>query len=164
MAAAVRIQKELAQMLTNPPPLISVEPVYGDLFQWEATIEGPPNSPYEGGNFHLRIKFPEGYPFSPPLVFSRTPIYHPNVENSGDVRVLHMEDLELSIGISLTQKDKDWTPCVTVEEVLLAIQALLAAPNPHHAIDSTIAQQYMDDRAAFEETARFWTRKYAMRE
>ena len=31
---------------------------------------GPPDTPYEGGIFHLEIKIPETYPFNPPLVSS----------------------------------------------------------------------------------------------
>ena len=31
-------------------------------------IAGPPETPYEGGNFVLDIKVPETYPFNPPKV------------------------------------------------------------------------------------------------
>ena len=84
------------------------------------------------------------------------------MENPADIRGFHTENLELNIWIPLTQKYKDWTPCVRIEEVLLAIQALLTDPNPNNAMDRTIANQYLEDRAAFDETARLWTRKYAI--
>ena len=31
-------------------------------------IAGPPDTPYEGGNYILDIKIPETYPFNPPKV------------------------------------------------------------------------------------------------
>ena len=32
----------------------------------EASLRGPPDSPFDGGVFKLRIAIPERYPFEPP--------------------------------------------------------------------------------------------------
>ena len=50
-----------------------------NLFQWAATLTGPPASAYEHLEFHLALTFPSDYPFSPPHVVFKTPCYHPNV-------------------------------------------------------------------------------------
>lgn len=46
--------------------------------------------------------------------------------------------------------------------VLLSICALLTEPNPEDPLVPEIARLYKTDRKKYEESARDWTRKYAM--
>lgn len=45
------------------------------------------DTPYAGGSFHLAIRLPGFYPFSPPRVTFVTKIYHPNIGADGVISI-----------------------------------------------------------------------------
>ena len=49
-------------------------------FIWRVTLKGPPETPYEGGIFTIRITFPYNYPSAGPEFRFLNPIYHLNVD------------------------------------------------------------------------------------
>ncbi len=67
--------------MTNPPDGITAGPVNeDDLFVWEALIQGPDGTPFEGGIFPAELKFPKDYPLNPPKMKFLGEIWHPNGE------------------------------------------------------------------------------------
>jgi len=146
--ALKRINKELLDLGRDPPSSCSAGPTGDNMFQWQATIMGPGESPYSGGVFFLTINFPTDYPFKPPKVAFTTKIYHPNINANGS--------------ICLDILREQWSPALTISKVLLSICSMLTDPNPDDPLVPEIANLYKGDRGRYESTAREWTRKYAM--
>ncbi len=145
-----RIQKELEDVMKDPPAGCSAGPVKEDLYNWEGVIFGPSDSPYAGGVFKLNIRFPTDYPFKQPHIEFTTKIFHPNINSAG--------------GICLDILKSQWSPALTISKVLLSILSLLTDPNPADPLVPDIAALYKADRAAYEMKAREWTMMYAMGE
>jgi len=147
--ALKRIQKELKDLNQDPPFTCSAGPIdNSDYYHWQATIAGPDDSPYAGGLFFLNIHFPVDYPFKPPKVTFSTRIYHPNINTHGSICLDILKD--------------QWSPALTISKVLLSISSLLTDPNPEDPLVPEIAHIYKNDKKKYEETAREWTKKYAM--
>ncbi|KAL3834258.1 hypothetical protein ACJIZ3_008994 [Penstemon smallii] len=144
--ASKRILKELTQLWEDPPSSCSAGLVAEDIFHWQATIMGPPDTPYAGGVFPVTIYLPQEYPFRPPKVVFRTKVFHPNINSHGSICL----DILLA---------EHWNPAWTISKVLCSI---LTDPNPDDPLVPEIAYMYKTDRSKYEATARFWTQKYAM--
>lgn len=117
--AMKRLMKDLKELENNSIPTVGVtaRPMDKDLFTWRGNLRGPDGTPYQGGVFHIEIKFTELYPTEPPTIRLMTPLTHPNVFgtticldmlNAGD-RVLY----------------QGWTSGYTVESVLIQLQSFL---------------------------------------
>ena len=142
-----RINKEIADLKADPPTSCSGGPVGSDLYQWEAVIMGPEDSPYTGGIFKLRIQFPVDYPFKPPHIQFLTKIFHPNINSAGMI----------CLDILKTQ----WSPALTISKVLLSICSLLTDPNPKDPLAPDVARMYIEQRADYEAEARRMTLLHA---
>eukprot|EP00401_Gymnodinium_catenatum_P045136 CAMPEP_0117616776 /NCGR_PEP_ID=MMETSP0784-20121206/85237_1 /TAXON_ID=39447 /ORGANISM="" /LENGTH=217 /DNA_ID=CAMNT_0005420569 /DNA_START=90 /DNA_END=743 /DNA_ORIENTATION=+ len=71
--ASSRLRKELKAILSDPPPHIHVSCDESNMLAWSYLLEGPPDTPYEGGWYWGRLKFPRDYPFAPPSILMVTP-------------------------------------------------------------------------------------------
>ncbi|KAK2757639.1 Ubiquitin-conjugating enzyme E2 C [Arachnomyces sp. PD_36] len=130
-----RLQTELMQLMMSPSPGISAFPdADGNLLSWTATISGPEETPYENLTFKLSFAFPSNYPYAPPVVLFKTPIYHPNVDFSGRICLDILKD--------------KWSAVYNVQSVLLSLQSLLGEPNNASPLNGQAAELWDND---FEE-------------
>ena len=145
--ALKRLQREIADMLKDPPANCSAGTEGEDLFHWKATIIGPEGTPYHGGVFNLNVLFPPDYPFKAPKFNFTTKIYHPNINSAGQICLDILKD--------------QWSPALSVSKVLLSICSLLNDPNPDDPLVIDIANEYKQNRELFNKKAREWTLTYA---
>ena len=57
-----RINKDIDELQNNPMKNIEVKPSKIGIFQWEAFITGPQDSPYKGHVYKVIIKLLKDYP------------------------------------------------------------------------------------------------------
>ncbi|KAH8717023.1 ubiquitin-conjugating enzyme/RWD-like protein [Phaeosphaeriaceae sp. PMI808] len=147
MSLPKRIIKESERLVKEPVQGISATPHEDNLRYFDVTIDGPSQSPYEGGVFKLELFLPDDYPMTPPKVRFLTKIYHPNIDRLGR--------------ICLDVLKSNWSPALQIRTILLSIQALLGAPNPDDPLANDVAQAWKENQAQAITTAQEWTQQYA---
>ncbi|KAH0572977.1 Ubiquitin-conjugating enzyme E2 [Spironucleus salmonicida] len=118
-----------------------------DLRHWKVAFQGPAQTPFEGGTFHLAVAFPLEYPFKPPQVRFTSRVFHPNVSSAGD--------------ICLDVLKAEWSPVLSICRVLISIQSLLDDPNAMSPLNGDAARLFRENRAQYERQVRKYVRAYA---
>lgn len=113
--AIKRIMREVKDMEKNPSLHYTAKPREENLFDWHFTVQGPPETDFEGGRYHGRIILPPEYPFKPPSIILLTP--------NGRFQ------LHTKICLSITGYHPEyWQPAWSVATVLTALVSFFPAP------------------------------------
>ncbi|KAK7898811.1 hypothetical protein WMY93_019664 [Mugilogobius chulae] len=136
-----RILEELKNLHCHPHPFFQIFPSETDFTFWKMLMEGPPDTPYEGGVFELFCQFGPDYPVKPPTM------YHCNINNVG--RICH------------NIFDRGYNAHITMRDILDAVYGLLIAPEPQDPLDSILAEEYLTTPKKYEEEAKKHTQKSA---
>jgi len=140
-------------MLANDPgPGISAWPIEDNMLNLEAQIQGPQDSPYEGGVYTLNIQMSDRYPLEPPRVRFLTPIYHPNIDSDGRIC---LDTLKM-------QPQGTWSPSININTLLLTIRVLMAQPNADDGLVPDITEEYKRDPSLWRRKAEQHTRSHAV--
>ncbi|GFQ68818.1 ubiquitin-conjugating enzyme E2 L3 [Trichonephila clavata] len=118
-----------------------------NILSWQGLIV-PDCAPYSKGAFRIEINFPAEYPFKPPKILFRTKIYHPNIDEKGQV-CLPIISVE------------NWKPATKTDQVIQALVALVNEPEPEHPLRTDLAEEYSRDRKKFFKNAEDFTKKFS---
>ena len=162
--AMKKLREELKQYQRSPVSNFGITVGLFDddnIFEWKCTILGPKDTPYSGGLFILKIKFPENYPKTKPEVVFLTPIYHLNVK-------YFTEHADQPLGHICVNSLNDWEKKPDNEKSILKVLpelfTLMMKNNPDSPYDSTThirRNEFINNRKLFNEKAKYFTKKYA---
>lgn len=148
MAASRRLQKELQGI--KEAAISSYRDIRVDesnILSWQVLIV-PEKAPYNRGAFRIEINFPAEYPFKPPKITFKTKIYHPNVDEKGQVCLPIIQP-------------ENWKPATKTDQVIHSLLALVNDPEPEHPLRSDLAQEFTRDPKKFFKNAEEFTKKFA---
>ncbi|KAI9807246.1 MAG: Ubiquitin-conjugating enzyme E2 7 [Sarcosagium campestre] len=157
MAAAMaqkRLLHEYRLLTTDTIPGILAGPKdESNLFEWEALLQGPEGTPFEGGIFPATLSFPKDYPLAPPVMKFTCDIWHPNVYPSGLVciSILHAPGDDPNMYEHASER---WSPIQSVEKILISVVSMLAEPNDESPANVEAAKMWRDRRDEFEKVVR----------
>ncbi|XP_059213700.1 ubiquitin-conjugating enzyme E2 L3a [Centropristis striata] len=118
-----------------------------NLLNWQGLLV-PESAPYDKGAFRIEVIFPAEYPFKPPKITFKTKIYHPNIDEKGQVCLS-------------TISVENWKPATRMEYVIKQLACLVNSPQPEHPLRADLAEEYSKDRAKFMKNAEEFTRKHS---
>jgi len=115
----------------------------------QAIIEGPTQTPYEGGQYRVKIILGAEFPTQPPRAFFLTRIFHPNISAAGDVCVNTLK--------------RDWNPNEwQIGHILQVIRCLLIVPFPESALNEEAGRLFMESYQEYYAHAKMINSVHAM--
>jgi len=142
-----QIYKELKSLAVSPLEGISVVPNERDISEIHAVITGPVDTPFEGGEFKVKLKIGAEFPQAPPKGFFLTKIFHPNVSEKGEICVNTLK--------------RDWKETLGFKDILLTIKCLLIVPNPESALNEEAGRLLLEKYDDYFQRAKIFTSIHA---
>lgn len=134
------------KLLTSDFPSALVNDNIRELY---VCLDGPKDSPYEGGMWKIHVEIPDQYPYKSPSIGFETKIFHPNIdEHSGSV--------------CLDVINQTWSPMFTMCHIFETfIPQLLNYPNAADPLNGDASSLYLNDRKGYDEKVKYYVHKYA---
>eukprot|EP00930_Biecheleria_cincta_P070529 TRINITY_DN58167_c0_g1_i1.p1 TRINITY_DN58167_c0_g1~~TRINITY_DN58167_c0_g1_i1.p1 ORF type:complete len:205 (+),score=47.12 TRINITY_DN58167_c0_g1_i1:150-764(+) len=115
----------------------------------QAVVEGPTQTPYEGGSYRVKICLGAEFPQQPPRAVVLTKIFHPNISPTGEVCVNTLK--------------RDWDPANwSIGHILQVIRCLLIVPFPESALNEEAGRLFMESYNEYYSHAAMINRVHAV--
>jgi len=150
------LRKQLKSLASGAVDGVEVWLPEDDLLHWGLTIEGPPDTLYEGGLFRAELSFPVSYPDQPPeMRFTGVVPYHPNVYADGRVciSILHAPGKNPTgeLGEPSDEPETErWRPVLGVDSIVVSVMSMLSDPNCNSPANVEAGVLWREDRKQFK--------------
>lgn len=114
-----RLVQEQKLIKQSPPEFIRATPDEHNILLWYYVIDGPQDTPYEGGKYIGKVKFPPDYPFAPPSIMMTTP--------NGRFKT----ETRLCLSIS-DFHPKEWNPVWNASTILTGLLSFMVGSDQTH--------------------------------
>lgn len=135
--AEIRIQKDFID-LENMSNIKVVFPNANDTLHFNIRIK-PQVGFYANHNFDFKFDIPEEWPMISPSISIITKIWHPNIDEEGNV--------------CLNILKSDYKPTYTIKNFVQGLEFLLLNPNPYSPLNDAAAEMLIQDKEGFLEKA-----------
>jgi ubiquitin-conjugating enzyme E2 J2 len=100
--ATKRLSREYKALIENPTPYIIAHPSENNILEWHYVLTGPPDTPYDGGQYWGALTFPPNYPYAPPAIRMHTPSgrFQPSTRLCLSISDFHPKSFNPAWGVS----------------------------------------------------------------
>jgi len=131
-----------------------------NLYEWQCIVEGPNDTPYQGGYFQATLSFPPEFPSKPPLMRFTTPgFWHPNVYKDGKVCISILHEAKEDQFNEQESIDEKWRPILSVEAVIVSVMSMLSEPNFGSPANIDASTMWKNDPEGYKKKVKKLVRK-----
>ncbi|XAR49826.1 Ubiquitin--protein ligase [Bertholletia excelsa] len=129
-ACVKRLQKEYRALCKEPVSHVTARPCTNDILEWHYVLEGSEGTPFAGGYYYGKIKFPPEYPFKPPGISMTTP----------NGRFMTQKKICLSMS---DFHPESWNPMWSVSSILTGLLSFMMDNSPTTgSVTTTVAEKH----------------------
>ncbi|CAN7063874.1 unnamed protein product [Brassica oleracea var. botrytis] len=128
-ACIKRLQKEYRALCKEPVSHVVARPSPNDILEWHYVLEGSEGTPFAGGYYYGKIKFPPEYPYKPPGITMATP----------NGRFMTQKKICLSMS---DFHPESWNPMWSVSSILTGLLSFMMDTSPTTgSVNTTVAEK-----------------------